>query len=83
MNLTRLQETLPCIKGCHSKKKTRAAKSFGAVSGHYIRCLQDQMIELVDERMGNSTQKHTIDTSLAPLLSAVDGLTDILVSIAA
>lgn len=64
---------------------------FGTVDRHYIRCTedraisiagQDHMIAETDAWAGTTTTTHTMAASHSPFLSDVNGLCDILVSIA-
>ena len=64
---------------------------FGTVDRHYIRCTddraisiagQDHMIAETNAWAGTKTTTHTMTTNHSPFFSDVNGLCDILVSIA-
>ena len=65
---------------------------FGTVTRHYIRCTedraitlvaQDEMIDMVDQEMGNQTIVHTLDASHSPFYSQPEELVEIFVQTAA
>ncbi len=68
-----------------------SADRFGSVRRHYIECTQDrailidaqrEMVRLVDQEMGNTTNVHTLEASHSPFHSQPEALSDILKGIA-